>query len=101
MLVKTFEKRLADAGLSLEMTDAARELVAREGYEPAYGARPLRRALQRLVENPLARQILAGDFLPGDRVRIDARDGQIVFEKAALESEPVAPGETAEPVATA
>ena len=100
MLVKTFEKRLADAGLSLEMTDAARELVAREGYEPAYGARPLRRALQRLVENPLARQILAGDFLPGDQVRIDARDGQIVFEKGA-ESDPVAPGETAEPVATA
>ena len=100
MLVKTFEKRLADAGLSLEMTDAARELVAREGYEPAYGARPLRRALQRLVENPLARQILAGEFLPGDRVRIDARDGQIVFEKAAPRGEPMGPGTAAEPVAT-
>jgi ATP-dependent Clp protease ATP-binding subunit ClpB len=99
MLVKTFEKRLADAGLSLEMTDAARELVAREGYQPAYGARPLRRALQRLVENPLARHILAGDFLPGDRVRIDARDGKIVFEKASS-SEPMGPGAAAEPVAS-
>ncbi|MEP6680176.1 MAG: AAA family ATPase, partial [Chloroflexota bacterium] len=91
MLVKTFEKRLADAGLSLEMTDAARELVARKGYEPAYGARPLRRALQRLVENPLARKLLAGEFLPGDVVRIDARGGAIVFEKA----------EAAEPAAVA
>jgi ATP-dependent Clp protease ATP-binding subunit ClpB len=100
MLVKTFEKRLSDAGLSLEMTDAARELVAREGYEPAYGARPLRRALQRLVENPLARKILAGEFLPGDQVRIDARDGQIVFEKATP-SEPMGPGAAAEPVGAA
>jgi ATP-dependent Clp protease ATP-binding subunit ClpB len=100
MLVRTFEKRLADAGLSLEMTDAARDLVAREGYEPAYGARPLRRALQRLVENPLARKLLAGEFLPGDKVRIDARDGQIVFEKASSPSEPMGPGAVPEPVAT-
>jgi ATP-dependent Clp protease ATP-binding subunit ClpB len=100
MLVRTFEKRLADAGLSLEMTDAARDLVAREGYEPAYGARPLRRALQRLVENPLARKLLAGEFLPGDKVRIDARDGQIVFEKASSPSEPMGPGAAPEPVAT-
>ena len=61
----------------------AKELVAEAGWDPTYGARPLKRALQRLVENPLALRLLEGDFAEGDTVRVDARDGELVFEKAA------------------
>jgi ATP-dependent Clp protease ATP-binding subunit ClpB len=75
-------QRLADRGLSLELTDDAKELVADSGWDPSYGARPLKRALQRLVENPLALRLLEGDFAEGDTVRVDARDGELVFEKA-------------------
>jgi ATP-dependent Clp protease ATP-binding subunit ClpB len=74
--------RLADRGLSLELTDAAKEVVAEAGWDPAYGARPLKRALQRLVENPLALRLLEGDFAEGDTVRVDAQDGELVFERA-------------------
>jgi ATP-dependent Clp protease ATP-binding subunit ClpB len=96
LLLKGVERRLAEARISLEMTDAARAFVAREGYDPTYGARPLRRAIQRSIENPLARAILAGEFHAGDTVRIDVRDGQLVFEKTdgpAPEGEPGTPAE--------
>jgi ATP-dependent Clp protease ATP-binding subunit ClpA len=81
LLLAGVERRLAESRISLEVTDAARAFVAREGYDPQYGARPLRRAIQRSIENPLARQLLAGEFVSGDAVRIDARDGSLVFEK--------------------
>ena len=74
--------RLAERGLSLELTDAAKEAVAEAGWDPAYGARPLKRALQRLVENPLALRLLEGDFAEGDTIRVDAQGGELVFEKA-------------------
>jgi ATP-dependent Clp protease ATP-binding subunit ClpB len=74
--------RLAERGLSLELTDEAKELIAEAGWDPAYGARPLKRALQRLVENPLALRLLEGDFGEGDTVRVDAKDGELVFEQA-------------------
>ncbi len=74
--------RLAELGLTLELTPAAKELVAEAGWDPAYGARPLKRALQRLVENPLAKELLEGRFAEGDAVLVDARDGELVFEKA-------------------
>ena len=64
------------------MTDAARTFIAREGYDPIYGARPLRRAIQRLIENPLAKRILAGDFPPGSTVRVDVADDELTFEAA-------------------
>ena len=76
-------ERLAERGLGLELTDEAKELVAEAGWDPTYGARPLKRALQRLVENPLALRLLEGEFAEGDTVRADARDGELVFEKAA------------------
>ncbi len=76
-------ERLSDRGLSLELTDEAKELIAEAGWDPTYGARPLKRALQRMVENPLALRLLEGDFGEGDTVRVDARDGELVFEKAA------------------
>jgi ATP-dependent Clp protease ATP-binding subunit ClpB len=75
-------ERLAERGLSLELTDAAKEAVAEVGWDPTYGARPLKRALQRLVENPLALRLLEGDFVEGDTVLVDAKDGELVFEKA-------------------
>jgi ATP-dependent Clp protease ATP-binding subunit ClpB len=74
--------RLADRGLELELTDEAKELVAEAGWDPTYGARPLKRALQRLVENPLALRLLEGEFAQGDTVRVDAHDGALTFESA-------------------
>jgi ATP-dependent Clp protease ATP-binding subunit ClpB len=76
--------RLADRGISLELTDAARETITEAGWAPTYGARPLKRALQRLVENPLALRLLEGAFADGDTVRVDARDDELVFEKTEL-----------------
>ncbi len=74
--------RLADRGLELELTDDAKQVVAEAGWDPTYGARPLKRALQRLVENPLALRLLEGEFGEGDTVRVAAKDGELVFEKA-------------------
>ena len=75
-------ERLAERRLALELTDEAKELLAEAGWDPTYGARPLKRALQRLVENPLALRLLEGDFAEGDTVPVDARDGELVFERA-------------------
>jgi ATP-dependent Clp protease ATP-binding subunit ClpB len=93
LLLKGVERRLAEAQITLDLTDEARQLVAREGYDPSFGARPLRRAIQREIENPLAKRILAGEFGSGDTVRIDARDSAIVFEKLSA-AEPVTPAAT-------
>ncbi|HJP70626.1 MAG TPA: NDP-hexose 4-ketoreductase, partial [Candidatus Limnocylindria bacterium] len=84
LLVANVERRLEETGISLEVTDAALTLLAREGYDPVYGARPLRRAIQRELENPLARRILAGEFASGGTVRIDASpEGQLTFNGSA------------------
>jgi ATP-dependent Clp protease ATP-binding subunit ClpB len=82
-------ERLAERGLSLELTEAAKEVVAEAGWDPAFGARPLKRALQRLVENPLALRLLEGDFAEGDTILVDAHGDELVFEKAGL-AEPAA-----------
>ncbi|MFZ0341478.1 MAG: ATP-dependent chaperone ClpB [Gaiellaceae bacterium] len=74
--------RLAERQIELELTDAAKEMLAEAGWDPAYGARPLKRAIQRLVENPLALRLLEGDFADGDAIRVDAGEGEIRFEKA-------------------
>ena len=81
LLVADLAKRLADQEIVLELTPAARALLVREGTDPAYGARPLKRTIQRLVENQLARAIVAGEFRPGDRVTADADlvSGTLVF----------------------
>ena len=63
------------------MTDAARKQLARDGYDPAYGARPLKRLIQREIENPLARRLLAGEFSDGDRLEIDANGEAFSFSK--------------------
>jgi ATP-dependent Clp protease ATP-binding subunit ClpB len=85
MLLKNVEKLLTERQITLEITPAAIEVLLREGYDPAYGARPLRRTIQRLIQDPLALQILEGKVLPGDWVRVD-RDGQkeaMRFERVA------------------
>jgi ATP-dependent Clp protease ATP-binding subunit ClpB len=76
--------RLADRSIGLHLTDAAKELVAEDGWDPAYGARPLKRALQRLVENPLALKLLEGEFSEGDIVEVDAGEDGLVFRKAEV-----------------
>jgi len=75
-------ERLAERRITFELTDAAKESIAEAGWDPAYGARPLKRAIQRMVENPLALRLLEGDFADGDTIRIDAAsDGELAFER--------------------
>ena len=78
-------KRLAERQLTIELSPAARALVSREGYDPAYGARPMKRAIQRLIQDPLAMKILAGDIRPGDAVLadVDPKAGEMVFRSKA------------------
>ncbi len=75
-------KRLADRDIELALDEAARDLLAEAGFDPVYGARPLKRAIQQQVENPLAQRILKGEFGPGAKVRVTARDGALHFERA-------------------
>ncbi|MDY6816173.1 MAG: ATP-dependent chaperone ClpB [Pseudomonadota bacterium] len=75
-------KRLKDQDMKLELDDAAMDLLAEVGYDPVYGARPLKRAIQRNIENPLAQKLLQGEFVPGDTIRGTVKDHQLVFEKA-------------------
>ena len=75
LLLKDVEKLLSDRQITLELTPAATELLLSAGYDPAYGARPLRRTIQRLIQDSLAREILNGTILPGDHIRVD-RDGK-------------------------
>jgi ATP-dependent Clp protease ATP-binding subunit ClpA len=74
-------QRLADRDMTLDLSEDARDLLGEAGFDPVYGARPLKRAIQQQVENPLAERILKGDFLPGDAVSVDWRGGRLVFEK--------------------
>ena len=79
------EKLLADRKLTIELTDGARHLLATEGYDPAFGARPLKRAVQRLLQNPLAKAVLQGTFVDGDRIVADVAGdgaGTLAFTKA-------------------
>jgi ATP-dependent Clp protease ATP-binding subunit ClpB len=87
--VRRLRERLAERGLRLDLTDGAKEVLAEAGWDPTYGARPLKRAIQRLIENPLALRLLEGDFAEGDIVRVGARGGELVFEKATA-AEPAA-----------
>ena len=75
LLLKSVENLLAERKITLELTPAAMDLLLSEGYDPAYGARPLRRTIQRLIQDPLALRILEGVVLPGDQIKVD-RDGK-------------------------
>jgi ATP-dependent Clp protease ATP-binding subunit ClpA len=67
--------------MTLEVSPAAREYVAEQGYDADYGARPMKRAIQRLVENPLSSALLRGRFAAGDAIKADLVDGELVFSK--------------------
>ncbi|HZS87781.1 MAG TPA: AAA family ATPase, partial [Chloroflexota bacterium] len=77
--LRGLRKRLAERHLNLELADAAKELLANEGYDPVYGARPLKRAIQRRILDPLAQAVLRGEFREGETVVVDSDGGQIVF----------------------
>ncbi len=81
-------ERVNEREIAIELTDAARTLLGNLGYDPTYGARPLKRVIQKRLVDPLALAILEGRFVAGDTVRVDAQDGEIVFERVAA-SEPV------------
>ncbi|MDY7107850.1 MAG: ATP-dependent chaperone ClpB [Planctomycetota bacterium] len=84
--LRNLRKRLADRELSLEITDAATVALADEGYDPQFGARPLKRVIQQRIENPLASRILAGEFEPGDAIRLDYEGKSFMFRKAGAET---------------
>ena len=77
--VKEFAKRLADQELSLEVDDKALAVLARDGYDPAFGARPVKRAIQRDLESPIAKAIIAGKYPPGATIRVTAKNGELVM----------------------
>ncbi|HZM45635.1 MAG TPA: type VI secretion system ATPase TssH, partial [Burkholderiales bacterium] len=80
--LEVLRARLAKMDFALEVSDAALAELAKVGFDPAYGARPLKRAIQSELENPLAKAILEGRFAPKDTIRVDARGGRLAFEKA-------------------
>jgi ATP-dependent Clp protease ATP-binding subunit ClpB len=81
--LKKLERLLADRKLTIDITPEARRTIAEEGYDPAFGARPLKRAIQRLLQNPLALAVLEGRFTEGDRILVDVDpSGKLTFDKA-------------------
>ena len=81
ILVGEVRNRLEERGIGIEMSDSAKDWLAKEGFDPSYGARPLRRAVQRYVENPLSNRILAGEFKEGDVVRVEATPEGLTYDK--------------------
>jgi ATP-dependent Clp protease ATP-binding subunit ClpB len=79
LLLDDLRKRLADRRITLRLTDAARHFIAEQGFDPAYGARPLRRFITREVETRLGRALLRGDAAEGDQVSIDVVNGQLMI----------------------
>ena len=77
--LKDFAKRLADQNLSLDVDDAALDILVRDGYDPAYGARPVKRAIQRDLETPIAREIVAGKYPPGATIKVSAKKGAVAI----------------------
>jgi ATP-dependent Clp protease ATP-binding subunit ClpB len=77
--LRRLTKRLEAQKIRLELSDTARELIAKEGYDPVYGARPLKRAIQKEILDPLSLQILEGKFHEGQTIQADVRDGKLIF----------------------
>jgi len=92
ILISRVQRELRGQNMELELTEAAKELLAKEGFDPTFGARPLRRAIQRLVEDQLSDELLRGSFSSGDTVLVDARDDRLVFERKR-KPEPALKGE--------
>jgi ATP-dependent Clp protease ATP-binding subunit ClpC len=84
LMVKDLQKRLAERKLKIELTEKAKSWLAKEGYDPTFGARPLRRVIERYVENPLSTRLLRGEFKEGDTVKVDLGDGGLTFTTKAV-----------------
>ena len=82
--MKEVQKRLADSKITVTLTDAAKEWLAKTGFDPNFGARPLKRTIQREVENPLSKKILQGEFKEGDEVKVDLSTEGLVFSTNGL-----------------
>ncbi|HZB03676.1 MAG TPA: ATP-dependent Clp protease ATP-binding subunit [Actinomycetota bacterium] len=82
LMIRRVEEQLKTKDVDIELTDAAKELLAEKGYDPALGARPLRRTIQRMVEDQLSEKLLYKEFQAGQTIIVDARDGDLVFEPA-------------------
>ena len=82
--LRHLQARLTRRDLGIVVTDAAKELLVEAGWDPQYGARPLKRAIQRLVQNPLAQRMLAGDYKAGEVVLVEADDDELSFKKQVL-----------------
>ncbi len=86
LMVKDLEERLAERKLKLEMTDAAKSWIAKAGFDPIYGARPLRRAVERYIENPLSTKVLKGEFKEGDGIMVDVADDELTFTQGVAQA---------------
>ena len=80
MQLEKLRKTLEERGIAIELDDSARELLVQEGYDPVYGARPLKRAIQTLIQNPMAVKLLKGEIASGQTVRVSAENGEMIFE---------------------
>jgi ATP-dependent Clp protease ATP-binding subunit ClpB len=80
--LRYLDKRLAAMDMAIAFSDAAVDEIAKAGFDPVYGARPLKRAIQQQVENPLSKSILEGKFGPKDTIYVDAKNGVFTFDKA-------------------
>jgi ATP-dependent Clp protease ATP-binding subunit ClpB len=87
--MRDLQKRLAERKITIELTEEARKTLAERGYDPVFGARPLKRAIQRMVENPLAVDILGGKFREGDHIVVDTKNREtFTFAKRAAVEQP-------------
>jgi ATP-dependent Clp protease ATP-binding subunit ClpB len=82
--LKYLEKRIEAMDMQLQVTDAAVLELAKAGFDPVYGARPLKRAIQQQIENPLSKELLEGRFGPKDTIRVDVKNGMFIFDKAKM-----------------
>ena len=83
LMVKEVENRLSEHQVTISLTDEAKRWLAEQGFDQVFGARPLRRAIQRYIENPLSKRILAGEFGAGDHVMVDAEESELTFVRIA------------------
>jgi len=95
LMMKRLEEQLKAKDVEIELTEAAKVLLAEKGYDMALGARPLRRTIQRLVEDPLAEKLLWKEYRAGQTILVDVRDGEIVFESASVLPPDIPPVELA------
>jgi ATP-dependent Clp protease ATP-binding subunit ClpC len=105
LMLESTPRKLHAQKLGVEFTDAARAALAEQGFDPTYGARPLRRAIQKQIETPISRLLLEDEFQPGETIRIDAADGKFTFFRVGAEEAPTVSiekaGEGAEPIIAA